>query len=758
MQKGLRKFTFYTFYLLLFAFLLIGFQNCNSKQSGALTLTYNCAGSFASESNAVTGDHRVSPNARQSFLFKGQCGANVKSVKIFESDGITQLDELTCENSAVSKEFNLSDELFWGQTGSVLNLYTKIKLADSNQDAQYVESECEKNTMFPVSIDNTVPQLNFDKPHGDWTTTTSTHSIFISGFCDETQTNITVTLNTTGMSPMSSETNCLNNHFETAFSNSNFKMEDRTYNIKVTQFDLVNNKGENTISYNPIYEADTTAPSDPGNIRLGSVPNSLFRTPSISWDPATDNTGGSGVDYYELELLDANGTVIRSWFRFVSGSNITGLNLSQGANYYVKVRAVDRALNMSSGANSPQWTASFVQPSADRITTGGRHACAWPSSQEGNMWCWGDNRKKQVAASSATTVSTPTKIFLPEAASEVALGGEHTCINSSKGIICWGSNSSGQLGAGLDLSVGSVNVTQASAILPPGYDGVHNWRSLVAGEDFTCAINGSDDKPYCWGDNTGGKLGVGDSVTPVLTPRTVANIPSLKYHRLVAGKKHTCIHGVTDPGKVEVYCWGDNTYGQVGNGSVGAVVAQAVSVNFGFPLVDGLFLKLTAGAAHTCALYSPSYPKKEMWCWGDNHRSQLGIAASSATDYRASPAKADIEALPDETYDLVAGFEHTCRVTAKDSYRCVGNNENNQVTFPSETATDNTWKNYRTPGGFKVVADNSYSLGPSDFTCILGTSSNGATQQVACSGVNNYSQCAVLPTTKADKETSNLVK
>ena len=92
----------------------------------------------------------------------------------------------------------------------------------------------------------------------------------------------------------------------------------------------------------------------------------------------------------------------------------------------------------------------------------------------------------------------------------LASGGAHACTLTAQGLVCWGSNSNGQLGDGsTDDSDKEVKVLELSK-------GV---IALAAGEKHTCVIL-SDETVACWGNNEFGQLGnnsIDDSSKPVET-------------------------------------------------------------------------------------------------------------------------------------------------------------------------------------------------------------------------------------------------
>jgi len=134
--------------------------------------------------------------------------------------------------------------------------------------------------------------------------------------------------------------------------------------------------------------------------------------------------------------------------------------------------------------------------------------------------------------------------------SGLSLGASHTCAFDAAGVLCWGSNASGQLGS---AAAGDV-VFPTRAQIPV------QVISLTDGGAHTCALTAGGDA-YCWGSNSNGQLGRGTTGGSTATPALV--IGGLKFVSLSAGDAYTC--GVTTDGSI--YCWGANASGQLGDGT-----------------------------------------------------------------------------------------------------------------------------------------------------------------------------------------------
>lgn len=149
----------------------------------------------------------------------------------------------------------------------------------------------------------------------------------------------------------------------------------------------------------------------------------------------------------------------------------------------------------------------------------------------------------------------------------------------------------------------------------PGLSGIAQFH-----EDggHACAVL-VDGTLRCWGENLTGELGDGTEEYRA-TPTPVSSLTNVNYPKLVpltagavrlaSGPLHTCaLHA-----DGTVTCWGDNEYGQLGNGTLGIAADPALVIDLP-PAVQ-----ITAGSSHTCIRANDGTPL----CWGSNEAGQLG--------------------------------------------------------------------------------------------------------------------------------------
>ncbi|HWA72545.1 MAG TPA: hypothetical protein VG937_09430 [Polyangiaceae bacterium] len=393
---------------------------------------------------------------------------------------------------------------------------------------------------------------------------------------------------------------------------------------------------------------------------------------------------------------------------------------------------------------------------AARITAGDAHTCALIVSEDaaegatGYVKCWGANESGQLGNGSSLlgdelqarpVVSRlsgdPGQVSAIFRGTGLCAGRNFSCADltlpsGDAGVGCWGANDRGQLGIGGKVNAGQgagqSAITYSNRIELPvmkasdatsgisgdvAFAGLHG---VVCGADFACALD-ENDAAYCWGSNDAGQLGTGQaSVAPNSLAMPVANLGSLK--RLAAGGRHAC--GIDS--KRRVYCWGDNSKDQLGQGdavltdshapiAVGMLHADELALgrDFTFALSESalvswgqntfgqlstgntsaqstpspaLGLELASlsslvsgpGAAHACAVV-----KSSLWCWGANPLAELGDGSRLDRYQPVLTIESDARHLPGAAGSIAIGKAHTCALDGDGNIWCWGANQRRQL-------------------------------------------------------------------------------
>ena len=332
------------------------------------------------------------------------------------------------------------------------------------------------------------------------------------------------------------------------------------------------------------------------------------------------------------------------------------------------------------------------------------HTCVVTAT--GGVKCWGRNGFGQLGDGTTIDRLTPVDVVSLETdVLSVSMGNGHTCaLTSTGGVKCWGRNTFGQLGDG--QTCGSVCTTAVDVVgLGDGAAGV------AAGYVHSCALTTAGGV-MCWGNNFHGQLGIGGPLGIFrTTPVEIFQLAS-GATAVAAGDWHTC--AVTAAGGVK--CWGEDIFGQLGDGA--CCINRTAPVN-----VSGLSSGITevaAGAVHTCAVTTAGDVK----CWGQNDFGQLG---DGTTIDRLAPV--DVVSLATGVVSVRMGNGHTCALTSTGGVKCWGRNTDGQL-------GDGTAMNQPLPMDVSGLASGAAAVGGgSTHTCALTTAGN-----VECWGRNSYGQ------------------
>jgi alpha-tubulin suppressor-like RCC1 family protein len=343
------------------------------------------------------------------------------------------------------------------------------------------------------------------------------------------------------------------------------------------------------------------------------------------------------------------------------------------------------------------------------ITAGDFHTCA--RKNNGNVYCWGMYGGDRYIQG-ASKILRPT--LVASGAKAITAGAAHTCMLNLSGLAsCWGNGDVGQLGLQSGYSYGQI--TGGPVAAPPGASTPLTFIAIDAGGWSTCGVTTT--QLFCWGE-----LGaVNSSAQWTGSPTLIANYFGASP-QLAVGFRHACItsdsfnetdcwgrnddfQAGVDPAQAMFYpgtqnlifaqandlgatkrasadsnftcadlvngtvrCFGNNVYGQLGNGTTGASTFHSQLVGNG-TLLHGV----AAGQRHACALDATEAPT----CWGWNSTGQTGRVLSAPV---LTPSAVDVSHIPVHTFRaLASGQYHSCGIGTDNHIYCWGSNNYAQI-------------------------------------------------------------------------------
>ena len=387
---------------------------------------------------------------------------------------------------------------------------------------------------------------------------------------------------------------------------------------------------------------------------------------------------GSGNSHFCVVTYSGE---VRCWgYGGSGGYGVLGNGASRNSNHPVTVISAE-------GSTEP--LKDIVQ-----VTGGLAHNCALTSKGEVRCWGWGEdgelgngddaNTKYPVVVIAEEDSTEPIKNIV-----QIASGNAHVCALTSGGEVrCWGNGANGRLGNNDDkVKEYPVAVVKADASTQP----LTGIVQITAGERQTCALT-SRGRVLCWGGGSLGELGDGDDSrigkdypVPVVEGKDSTE-PLKNIVQITAGVTHVC--ALTSNG--EVFCWGSNTYGELGSDNTNHTnyPVQVVASNGSNEALSNI-IQISAGGdinegSHTCALTSDG----EVRCWGDNYYGQLSGSGSSS-DHPLVVVDGDGSTEPlQNIIQISVGARGTCALSTAGSVLCWGYNRNGELGDDDNTNRD----------------------------------------------------------------------
>ena len=241
--------------------------------------------------------------------------------------------------------------------------------------------------------------------------------------------------------------------------------------------------------------------------------------------------------------------------------------------------------------------AGCEQAAARQVGAGSEHVCR--IDEHGEMWCWGQNRYGQLGDGTTHRRSVMTRVSGAHVWKSVAVLRDTTCgIDTDRRAWCWG-------------LVGALVVGASFQATPQQQGALAGWVQLSVGEAHVCGLRQGGGL-FCWGSNPQAELGM---PTPLFVsadaPHQVE--PGTQWGQVSAGPGYTC--AVKQDGSL--WCWGRNLYGNLGEGTL---TSQTTPTRVG---TDSDWRSVDTGAFFTtCGIRLDG----KVWCWGQNSYAQVGGA------------------------------------------------------------------------------------------------------------------------------------
>lgn len=313
------------------------------------------------------------------------------------------------------------------------------------------------------------------------------------------------------------------------------------------------------------------------------------------------------------------------------------------------------------------------------VRAGGYTSCGLVS--DGTPYCWGDDTYGQLGDAGTTSQSAPVAVGGGFKFDGMSVGSSTVCALDSNGkAYCWGYGYDGQLGNGASSSRG----------LPQPVSGGLVFKNIAVGYQHVCGV-GSTGDAWCWGNGAYGQLGNGSSAVSSLSAPT-AVVGGLKFSALATGRLHTCglVSGLA-------YCWGANSYGQLGDGTT---TSRLLPTPVTAPGLSFKAISASPNNDYTCAVTVSGY----VYCWGTND-GQFGDGTSNDSKVPVLVAGGLVYA------SISGGQSHDCGVDGAGKGYCWGAGYSGQL---GDGTSSTQYAPRAVSGGYAfsaIAAGNGHSCG-----------------------------------------------
>ena len=224
-------------------------------------------------------------------------------------------------------------------------------------------------------------------------------------------------------------------------------------------------------------------------------------------------------------------------------------------------------------------------------------------SSTNNLWAWGTSAAVGGLGNGNANDTFTTPVQIGSDTTWLTLSSSYThvlALKNNNSLWVWGQGTSGELGLGATSSVyAPTNLSSQGNV----------WISCSAGHSYSLAITASGSL-YSWGTNNSGQLGLGNT-TNTSTP---VQIGGQQWLQVAASPDYTNPHTLAIRRDGTLWAWGDNTWGQLGDGTT---AAKSSPIQVGS---ESTWSKIANGGWYSVALKSDG----SLWAWGSNLMGNIG--------------------------------------------------------------------------------------------------------------------------------------
>jgi alpha-tubulin suppressor-like RCC1 family protein len=355
-------------------------------------------------------------------------------------------------------------------------------------------------------------------------------------------------------------------------------------------------------------------------------------------------TGAKSYNVYRSTTRVGPGTLLGN----TASINYSDTSAVSGTTYYYYVTAVAGTLeSIPSSKVVAQAGTGTVQTVSTMKSVGGGFYHSAAVGTDGSLWTWGSNNFGELGKGTTSDASTPAKLTSISGVNAVTGGNDHMVALKSDGTVwAWGYNYHGELGNG--TKTGNTANSTPGQVLTAAATPLTGITAVRGGFWHTLALK-SDGTVWAWGNNDWGQLGNGSATPSYGGVAYAAQVTGLSnVVAIAAGHWHSV--AVKSDGSVWTWglnstSWDANRNGQLGDGTTTTRLTPVRVLGVGGVGYLSGVAKVAAGASFTLALKSDG----TVYGWGTNLEGELGNGNKTTS---LTPVQAGVSNIT----DLAAGY------------------------------------------------------------------------------------------------------